>query len=337
MTPARRYRQCAAHLALIALVPPAIGAQSPALHDGAFAITTVRPATGGAFAQAIVIETSRSAVVIDAGGSAAHAERIKTRLREIGKPLVALLLTHAHLDHYGGAGLLRSNNVPLITSAGVARHLADWDSTNFARFGATVPAGPRGPDRLLADGESLTVDGVRITLREAGPGESYSDAWFLIEGIDRRAAVIGDLAMYGIPPFAQSGHTGDWVRALRKVRAAIPVGTPIYIGHDRRAMQGDTTAWGHEVINLQVQRLQAFSEAVRGVTASARLLRPAEIDTITARLLRESPETDATYAFLYRTSANVLAAELILTEARRAFEELLKAALTPPRRSPSGD
>ena len=64
-----------------------------------------------------------------------------------------------------------------------------------------------------------------------------------------------------------------------------------------------------------------------GRIIEARLLREDEIDDVVAALHRDAPENLDAFDFLIRTSANVLAAELILERQKQVFEELLKTAL----------
>ena len=75
-----------------------------------YEIITVMP-----FAQNCTLlwdDESRQAVLIDAGGDAA---RIKQALEKTGATLVALWLTHGHLDHAGAVGeLAQQYQVPVI-------------------------------------------------------------------------------------------------------------------------------------------------------------------------------------------------------------------------------
>jgi glyoxylase-like metal-dependent hydrolase (beta-lactamase superfamily II) len=308
-------------------------AQAPApVAAGEFRVTPVLGPTPGAYTQAFVIELATRVVLVDAGASRQHADRLLEVVRTTGKPVAAVLLTHGHIDHYGGVGAIRGPSVPLMTGVGVARQIAEYDSLNFARFGAAAPAGNRQPDRILGNGERLTWDGVEITLHDAGPGESYSDVWYMVRGASRSAAMIGDIVMFGIPPFAQSGHTGDWLRSLERLGQEIPATAAIYLGHDRRAVEKPGTPWQSDVLGLQHRRVREFRDAVRARTGETRLLTNSEVEAVTNELLAKATETDPAFRFLYSTSANVVAAELILESQRLEFERLLRTALTTPRR-----
>jgi glyoxylase-like metal-dependent hydrolase (beta-lactamase superfamily II) len=49
-------------------------------------------------------------------------------IEQTGKPLTAVLLTHAHVDHYGGAFVLKAQGAELIAGRGVARQLVEFDA-----------------------------------------------------------------------------------------------------------------------------------------------------------------------------------------------------------------
>ena len=63
-------------------------------------------------------EESGEAIVIDPGD---EAERIHRRLTELGLKLKQILLTHAHIDHVGGALKLKQ-----LTGAPIFLNEDDW-------------------------------------------------------------------------------------------------------------------------------------------------------------------------------------------------------------------
>jgi glyoxylase-like metal-dependent hydrolase (beta-lactamase superfamily II) len=280
-----------------------------------------------AFVNTFVIETSGHTVVIDPGATAEHGVEVRALIDSLGKPLAAVLLTHAHIDHYGALKGVDRGRAPLVASAGTAWQLETWDSINYARFGMTVRGGQHRPDRTMGDGETWTVDGVTFHMFDAGPGESYADAWWLITAGSRAAAVIGDLAMWGLPPFLQSGHSRDWLASLDRVERALPAGAAIYIGHDLAAAGVADPRRDASILDWQRQRLHAFRRIVSAATNRNRLLSEAEIPDVVTALHRDAPENLEAFDFLITTSANVLAAELILEKQKSMFEERLKAAI----------
>ncbi len=291
--------------------------------------TVVMPAN--AFALAVLVETARNVVVVDAGISAADAATIRARAARIGKPIAAVLVTHAHIDHYGGAFELRRDGFPVITGGGVARQIAEYDSINYARFGRAVPSGSRVPDRILGDGDTLMVDGVRFTMRHLGPGESYSDVWWHVQSGEREAAIIGDVAMFGLPPLLQSGHSADWLRSLQIIKRSLKDSARIYIGHDVKAVGVDEHSWDAGILDWQAARLRRFREEVARITGGERLLTTAEVVRVVSAMNADAPDTPRSFNFIITSSANVLAAELIAERQKDDFERQIKALFARPR------
>lgn len=279
----------------------------------------------GAFVNAIIVEGAHNLIVFDPGSSKSDADKIVSLSQDLKKPIAAVFVTHGHIDHYGAVGALRGDGRPFITGVGVARQIEEFDAINFARFGATPPAGNRAPDKILGHGESIIIDGVKVTLFDLGPGESFDDVWYLVETKNQREAIIGDIAMYGIPPFMQSGHSKDWLQSIASLKAVIPDDATIYIGHDLRAMQTGDAKRDKSILDWQEERILEFRDAVGSVTDRRRLLTDEEIAGVAKTLNEKAPDNLAAFNFLITTTANVLAAELILEEQKAMFETKLQA------------
>ncbi len=304
-----------------------LAAGTPASGQDVFRVRTIAmPRT--AYATSIVVETSAHVVVIDAGFSEADAKKIDATIRETGKPMAALLLTHGHIDHYGGAYFFRDLGVPILTGRGVVRQLDEYGEVNRARFGLPAPSVPLRP-RVFGDGEELVVDGVTFTLHDLGPGESYSDVWWSVSSPTMHAAVIGDVAMYGIPPLMQSGRSLEWLGSLDALQKAIPGDWSVYIGHDSRAVGDPDRAWTVDILSIQSRWISAFRDVVEELTAGTRLLETAEVDEVVARMHEVAPENDEGFDFLIKTSANILAAELIEENTKATFERALQTLFRP--------
>lgn len=93
--------------------------------------------------------------LIDTGdGSAQGIERVERFLA--GRPVGLIALTHAHLDHAGGAAVLRER-----LGAPVALHADDRDTVQRDALMLDQPLAPFPVDRLLTDGDELP-DGLRV-------------------------------------------------------------------------------------------------------------------------------------------------------------------------------
>ena len=147
--------------------------------------------------------------VLDPGPE--EPEHVEALLRAIaGRPVAAILITHTHRDHSPAANPLReATGAPVIGCAPLALHDLGEGAESFDRAYA--------PDRVLADGELLEVDGRRLTAIHT-PGHTSNHLCFADESSG--ALFTGDHVMgwstsVVVPPDGSMGH---YLRSLEKLR-----------------------------------------------------------------------------------------------------------------------
>lgn len=163
-------------------------------------------------------ETTRQAWVVDPG---AEIERIQAALADGGLQLVAILQTHGHLDHVGGTAALRAAiGVPVLAHPDDLPLFAD---ERIRQIGGE----PLVPDRLLRDGEELTLGTTTFAVQHV-PGHTPGHVAFIGGG----ACLSGDV-IFRIGCGRTDLPGGD-MRALERSLArllALPDETAIYPGH----------------------------------------------------------------------------------------------------------
>ena len=203
----------------------------------------------GGIAVSHLIESDGGLVLVDAGLPGLE-HFILRRMASLGRDDLRLIfVTHAHMDHYGGAAALRR-----LTGAPNASHRDDADvmargethlgsCRGFGRIigpflpmlEANVPPEPTQADVLVEDGTDLRaygLDGVVIHT----PGHTPGSSCLFVE---ERFAFVSDLisAVFGVRGaifFAQ-----DWTqvpRNLARIQALEP--EKIYVGHALRPVDG---------------------------------------------------------------------------------------------------
>jgi len=131
------------------------------------------------------------AAVIDPGGD---LPRIIAEVRRLGLNLEQIWLTHAHIDHAGGAGeLAQQRGLPIVGPHPGDQFWLDGLEMQSRQFGFP-PAQPFTPTRWLRDGDSVTVGNETLAVRHC-PGHTPGHVVFHAPQIDR--AFVGDVLFAG--------------------------------------------------------------------------------------------------------------------------------------------
>jgi glyoxylase-like metal-dependent hydrolase (beta-lactamase superfamily II) len=255
-------------------------------------IHTYRAAESGLYVNSYLVEAESGVVVVDTSLLVSDIEALRARLRALNKPLLAILVTHPHPDHFNGVfGLVQDKEVPVYAASSVARVIEEiaeakreqWSPT----YGAEWPAKTYYPNSPLADRAEVRFGELTFTVRELGPGESHADSYFLLSADGRRpAAFTGDLAFNGMHPYTADGHSAGWLAALDVLDGELAdVGT-LYPGHGVPAGPG--------MLAEQRRYLMYYRELVRRVSGGqATVPEPgrAELDRAMRAFLPGAPLT----------------------------------------------
>jgi glyoxylase-like metal-dependent hydrolase (beta-lactamase superfamily II) len=196
-----------------------------------------RNSTGpqGALVNAYLVETPDGVVAVDGTLTVSDGRALRSRLDELGRPLLAVLVTHAHPDHYGGiVELIGSDDVPIIATAGVdavTRH-DDALKEQILRpmFGDEWPRERTFPNRTVPHGERLDLGGASFTVVDLGPGESPHDSiWFL--GDDRLVVFLGDQVYDRKHAYLADGFHDEWLGHIQRLGEELPADATMHIGH----------------------------------------------------------------------------------------------------------
>lgn len=189
----------------------------------------VRSFTGGDFyenAYVVTCERTAQAVVVDPG---AATHQIVDFLEEEDAFVVAILLTHAHLDHVEGLGVIRA-----ITDAPTYLHVADrplFDNmpAQAAMFGFSAPS-LAPPERELEDGQIIPFGKFSFKVIHT-PG--HSPGHVILHAEKEGLALVGDLVFAG-----SVGRTdlpgGDYQALFQSIREHVlkmADDTQLYTGH----------------------------------------------------------------------------------------------------------
>ena len=208
---------------------------------------------------AYLVEGERYLVAIDGTLTVSGGRAVRERIQAIGKPLAALLLTHAHPDHYGGAvEAVAGSEAPIIATAGVDAAIRRDDETKEAilrpMFGDEWPTERSFPSQLVEPGEELAFGDVELAVRDLGPGESPHDSIWLL-GEERSTVFCGDQGYNHMHCYLADGHSESWLANLDRLAAELPASVTLLPGHGDRA--------GRELLDWQRGYIERFIGAVR--------------------------------------------------------------------------
>jgi glyoxylase-like metal-dependent hydrolase (beta-lactamase superfamily II) len=178
---------------------------------------------------------SGATAIVDPG---ADGDRLVAEIERLKHDVVAIWVTHAHVDHIGGiATVKRRWNVPV--------YLHPLDQTLYRVGGRQAQLygipyeEPPPPDRQFAEGQDVELGAIKVSVMHT-PGHSPGHVVLHADG----KALVGDCLFAGSVgrtdlPFSNAEHLEA---SLARI-AALPAETVIYPGH------GETSTIGEERIS----------------------------------------------------------------------------------------
>ena len=159
----------------------------------------------------IICDKTNKAAVVDPGGD---IDRILEEAEALGVTLEKILITHAHIDHAGGAGeLSRRCSIPIEGPHREDQFWIDELEEQASMFGFP-PAEKFEPARWLEQGDSVQVGEQTLEVRHC-PGHTPGHVVFFAP--NDKVAIVGDVLFKG-----SIGRTdfprGDHATLLRSIR-----------------------------------------------------------------------------------------------------------------------
>jgi len=231
------------------------------------------------------------------------AKTLRARLDSMNKPLLAVIVTHGHPDHYGGVSAVveGKQGVPVYAAEGVANFLKMADGqigSTLRGYGIPFPEKRVLPDHPVKNGESVTIGGLQFTVYELGPGESHADALWILNG-PKKVAFIGDTAYNGTHVYLADGHSAAYLKNLAGLKKRLSGATVLYPGHGAPG--------GTEMIDYTRRYVEAFRKNVAELSGGSGKLADAQKGELARRMAVVAPGDRLPQFVMY--GADAVAAE----------------------------
>ena len=201
-------------------------------------ITIQRHASGegSIFVNAYLVESPNGVVAIDATLSESESKALRSELEALGKPLMAVLITHPHPDHVAGITNLVAADEPKIVAtqavSDVMRAIEEPKRKQWGPvYGAEWVARWTHPNTIATQGERMTFDGVTYSVLDIGSGgDAEANAvWFIDAPV--ATAFLGDLTFNGTHSYVADGHLLAWLANLSRLERLCAGMTWSFPGH----------------------------------------------------------------------------------------------------------
>lgn len=184
------------------------------------------------------IETNEGIVLVDTGRFLSQARYALEEIRShSNKPIVGILITHPHTDHYGGLPVFAEaavKNVPIYASQ-ITYDDIRTDGQGFIAARNELH-GNDFPDRnqiplpnsIVKNGDEISLGGLKFQVIDLPKNETIDTTLYYLR--EQKALFAGDFVVNGDTPFLGDGFTANWLVQLQMVLKQYPNVT-IYHGH----------------------------------------------------------------------------------------------------------
>lgn len=209
----------------------------------------------------VLLDAPAGLIVFDTGRHPAHQQAILAAATARGKPIVAIVNSHWHLDHTGGnqeiraafpqaqivaseavdsalTGFLKRSRAGAETFLASGKATPDQSADARLDFAAMDDIADLRPSRPVRSSGPMTIAGRRFDVHLEPYAATAGDVW--LYDPNARLAVVGDLVV-GLAPFMDTACPDGWRTALGRI-AAVPFRT-LVPGHGATMTRADFTRW----------------------------------------------------------------------------------------------
>lgn len=184
------------------------------------------------------IETEEGLILIDTGRLLSQARYALEELQQFDKPILGILITHPHTDHFGGlpvfmeaAGFDTPIYASQITYDSIKSDERGYIENRNEQLGLDFPDLEEIPlpNSIVEDSQEITIGGIEIIAYDFPTNESDTTTVYYLP--EQQVMFVGDLVNGEKTPGLFEGNTSNWLNTLREIQERFPNLQRVYPGH----------------------------------------------------------------------------------------------------------
>jgi glyoxylase-like metal-dependent hydrolase (beta-lactamase superfamily II) len=219
----------------------------------------------------VIVEGAHDVMLVDAQLTKACAEKVLQQVKETGKPLSIIYITHEHPDHFLGLEVFKGAypRVRIIATSAVVDRINRVYPEKLAKWQKLL--GSAASSEVVEiekfDGSYLEFEGSTIQVIKDTQGDTDENTMLWIPG--QRVLIGGDVVFNDIHIYTgetDSNARAKWLDTLRRVRELDPL--VVIPGHSKIGAALDATT----AVDFTERYLLAFNEELKSAQDSDGLI-----------------------------------------------------------------
>ncbi len=205
-----------------------------------------------------LIEADHGVVVVDTQFLVTPAKALKQKVIDLGKPLLGVIITHPHPDHYNGTAIVLDglDSIPIYATQATYDGVKETEAIKREFWTPTYqdeyPKSTLLPTEIIKPGEPLILDGVRLVIDDLGAGEASDITVIYLP--EQRQLIASDLVYYRVHPWLAEGRSQRWLEQLDLVKKRYADTVQMFNGHgESSTLQG---------LDEQIDYITSFQDLV---------------------------------------------------------------------------
>lgn len=191
------------------------------------------------FVNSFIVDTTHGLVLVDTQFLNSSARQLREAIQAQGKPLLAVVITHPHPDHFNGTAEIAREwpGLPIYATQATIDVIRATEADKRAAwtpvYGDDYPKQTVLPNTVIVPGQAVIVDGLELRIDDLGEGESADIT--VIHLPQSNQLIASDLLYHRVHPWLAEGRTKQWLSQIEIVRERYATATGVFAGHGAAA------------------------------------------------------------------------------------------------------